>query len=754
MRKWIAFVLVLFLSFVLIGCGEKPGPCPVPPTPVPPTETITPNEIKISGEKAEINVGEEFDLTIEVLPADAQNKNVRVVANPSGIVEIIDNKTIKGLKAGEVTITINSIASPTVKKEFNLKVIGEEAPKPEDVKPTKLEINALSNEVQVGKTLSLSITPTPENAVKTVTWESSDSEVATINSTNGILLAKKEGKVTITATSTVDEAVKATIEITVIANNDTPITIEPTSIIVEVSAEEVEAGYKLYAKATVEPNGADQNVVWESRSPDVATIDEKGVIVGIKEGTTYIQAISKVNSEVKSSRIKIKVTPNTDPTTYPDMKGYTIVIMNAESALADHDPFLDGYTEPDKMYKQQAWNEVEKLYNCEISVQAYPTEAPWGTARIQWINNQAELGEAKADFYTISTAWMPDIASVGSAHDAKVYYQKYGKNQMEITLKQACTFRGGLYGLSTGPNDAKNYTDIGLYYNLGWVEKLKLESPAKLFNEGKWTYSTFVKWVNDCQALLGEGQFALAGHYYYYWLGMTNAAGVKIANTAAVNATLTHPRSKAIVEILKGFVATGALSTTTTWMEESGEFLDGECVMTTGSWWFVKTDNRWRKDLWGEDTRFGYVPFPYPDDMSKDQTRIGAYGTTMLLFASGRDSAHPAGVTYEDVYQAMTIYYLKAARYYSEDPSYDAENIKRMSISSKIDDPESVEAAMWWNNSNCFYDAAHDFYTSIATSPVRPVIISIINSNKDYDQAMGELEGTYLKKFYDTYSSN
>ena len=40
---------------------------------------------------------------------------------------------------------------------------------------------------------------------------------------------------------------------------------------------------------------------------------------------------------------------------------------------------------------------------------------------------------------------------------------------------------------------------------------------------------------------------------------------------------------------------------------------------------------------------------------------------------------------------------------------------------------EKKGAAMWWNNSNCFYDAAHDFYTSIATSPVRPVIISIIN---------------------------
>ena len=80
MRKWIAFILVLFLSFVLIGCGEKPDPNPDEPID-PPTETITPNEIKISGEKSEIKVGEEFDLTIEVLPADAKNKNIRVVFN-------------------------------------------------------------------------------------------------------------------------------------------------------------------------------------------------------------------------------------------------------------------------------------------------------------------------------------------------------------------------------------------------------------------------------------------------------------------------------------------------------------------------------------------------------------------------------------------------------------------------------------------------------------------------------------------------
>ncbi len=63
------------------------------------------------------------------------------------------------------------------------------------------------------------------------------------------------------------------------------------------------------------------------------------------------------------------------------MKGYKIILMNAESALADLDPFLDAYTGQDKMYKQKAWKEVENLYNCKISVVAYPTEAPLGNSK-------------------------------------------------------------------------------------------------------------------------------------------------------------------------------------------------------------------------------------------------------------------------------------------------------------------------------------------------------------------------------------
>ena len=230
------------------------------------------------------------------------------------------------------------------------------------------------------------------------------------------------------------------------------------------------------------------------------------------------------------------------------------------------------------------------------------------------------------------------------------------RTKWTLFKNQAATNRGGLFGLSTGTNEAQNYVDLGLYYNLAWVEKLKVEDPAKMFNEGRWTYSEFEKWANGVQALLGEGQYAIGGRYYYHWVGLTNAAGIKIADPAAIKVTLKHAREVAAAELLSRLYVSGALGSGAafdTWMETQGAFFDVKCVMTSGAWWFMKGDNRWTADMWGDDTRFGYVPFPRPDDMTKEQQQIAQYGTTVLMFAEGREKYHPAGVTYDDIYMAM-----------------------------------------------------------------------------------------------------
>ena len=67
----------------------------------------------------------------------------------------------------------------------------------------------------VGSSESLIATITPENATnKVIQWTSSDSEIASVDS-NGNVIGKKAGKVTITATTTDGGNLSATVEVTV-----------------------------------------------------------------------------------------------------------------------------------------------------------------------------------------------------------------------------------------------------------------------------------------------------------------------------------------------------------------------------------------------------------------------------------------------------------------------------------------------------------------------------------------------------------
>lgn len=74
-------------------------------------------------------------------------------------------------------------------------------------------LNASSVTMYTGQTYNLTVTPNPGNASASVTWSSSDTSVATVS--DGKVVAKTAGTATITATSTVNSAIKATATVTV-----------------------------------------------------------------------------------------------------------------------------------------------------------------------------------------------------------------------------------------------------------------------------------------------------------------------------------------------------------------------------------------------------------------------------------------------------------------------------------------------------------------------------------------------------------
>ena len=97
-----------------------------------------------------------------------------------------------------------------------------------NVEVTSVTINPASANLVVGETTSLSAKVTPDNAVKTVTWTSSNPSVASVNSTTGVVTALSAGTTTITATSTKTPSVKATATISVKALSAINVTGAPT----------------------------------------------------------------------------------------------------------------------------------------------------------------------------------------------------------------------------------------------------------------------------------------------------------------------------------------------------------------------------------------------------------------------------------------------------------------------------------------------------------------------------------------------
>ncbi len=173
-------------------------------------------------------VGNTLDTTGLVITANYSNGSNKVVTSEC----VLNPKNGDILStAGTQTVTCRYTENNvTVNTSFTVEV---NASTSEEI--SEIILTANPNEIEVGETTTINLEVVPSTASRSVTWSSSDNNIASVSST-GVVTGISEGRAIITATSTQNANVKGTIEIIVLDSSG------------------VEPSIKTYTKVTETPS--------------------------------------------------------------------------------------------------------------------------------------------------------------------------------------------------------------------------------------------------------------------------------------------------------------------------------------------------------------------------------------------------------------------------------------------------------------------------------------------------------------------
>ena len=239
-------------------------------------------------------------LSVNITPSNATNKNVKWSSSDPTVLLVADNGSVTALKAGSATITATSVSSPSVAQQYTITVSNKPV--------TSVTVTPATANITVGGQTTLTASVLPVDAGNAnVYWGSSNTAVAVVN--NGVVTGISEGSATITATATDGSGCSASCNVTVSAAAPTP---TPTSapsntFAISETAVNLTAGStkQLYTRL----DGADttSGTSWSSTDTSVATV-VNGKVTAKKAGTATITALFDVGGTRYTAYSTVTVT--------------------------------------------------------------------------------------------------------------------------------------------------------------------------------------------------------------------------------------------------------------------------------------------------------------------------------------------------------------------------------------------------------------------------------------------------------------
>ena len=240
-------------------------------------------EVRLNKSTETLTEGETTTLTATVLPENTTyGKSVKWSSSNVAVATVDLMGKVTAKRAGTAIITAISengkTASCTItvnKKDTNITI-------------TEVRLNKSTETLKEGDTTTLTATVLPENTTdsKSVSWRSSNSEVATVDA-NGTVTAKRTGTAVITATSTNGKTAGCTVTV---SRKEIPI----TEISLDKSSATLTEGETTTLVATVLPENTtdSKSVSWSSSNSEVAKVDANGTVTAQRAGTAVITATS------------------------------------------------------------------------------------------------------------------------------------------------------------------------------------------------------------------------------------------------------------------------------------------------------------------------------------------------------------------------------------------------------------------------------------------------------------------------------
>lgn len=244
-----------------------------------------------------------------------------------------------------------------------------------------LELSKSADSCAVGATLTVKpskvvytkqdgSTQTLTENFPSMTWESSDKSIATVDA-NGQVTGVKAGKVNITGKVTgvkgADDkelAISNSVEVTITAAAELALSLDRTKDVF------IGVGGTTTLVATVSNYKSDSGVTWETSDKKIATVDDKGVVTGVAVGSATITATTKEkNAAGNQLKATCVVTVNSnavnDTTTkLKDKNGNQIYIKDSdgnyrEAVYADYFNNTDFYIKTNALYAYTGWQTID-----------------------------------------------------------------------------------------------------------------------------------------------------------------------------------------------------------------------------------------------------------------------------------------------------------------------------------------------------------------------------------------------------------